>query len=60
MLEGGQVEAARAEVARLPGAAQATNWMEAARRYIATRHALDVLESAALRNQPTVVPPPYP
>lgn len=52
LLEGGQVEAARAEVARLPGAAQATNWMEAARRYVATRHALDVLESSALRSTP--------
>lgn len=52
LLEGGQVEAARAEVARLPGAAQATNWMEAARRYVATRHALDVLESTALRSTP--------
>ena len=54
LLEGGQVEAARAEVARLPGAAQATNWTEAARRYVTTRHALDVLESAALRSAPTV------
>jgi hypothetical protein len=50
LLEGGQVEAARAEVARLPGAAQATNWMEAARRYVTTRHALDVLESSTLRS----------
>ena len=54
LLEGGQVEAARAEVARLPGAGQATNWMAAARRYVATRHALDVLESAALRDAPTI------
>ena len=52
LLEGGQVEAARAEVARLPGAAQATNWMDAARRYVTTRQALDVLESAALRSAP--------
>lgn len=56
LLEGGQVEAARAEVARLPGAAQATNWMMAARRYIATRHALDVLENAALRVQSIGMP----
>jgi hypothetical protein len=60
LLEGGQVEAARAEVARLPGAAQATNWMAAARRYIATRQALDLLESAALRSQPQTVTQPQP
>lgn len=55
LLEGGQVEAARAEVIRLPGAGQATNWMDAAGRYIAARQALDVLESAALRTQPATV-----
>jgi hypothetical protein len=51
LLEGGQVEAARAEVARLPGAAQATNWMAAAKRYVTARHALDVLENAAIQGQ---------
>jgi hypothetical protein len=55
LLEGGQVEAARAEVARLPGVAQATNWMDAAARFVAARQALDVLESAALRTQPAPV-----
>lgn len=49
LLEGGQVEAARAEVALLPGAAQATNWMDAAKRYVAARHALDILENAAIQ-----------
>lgn len=64
LLEGGQVEAARAEVARLPGATQATNWMAAAKRYVAARHALDILESAAIQGaaaQPapqTAAPPP--
>ena len=51
LLEAGQVEAARAEVARLPGAAQAGNWMDAARRYIVARQALDILENTALLGQ---------
>ncbi|WP_374943112.1 hypothetical protein [Sphingomonas sp.] len=61
LLEGGQVEAARAEVARLPGATQATNWMAAAKRYVTARHALDILESAAIQGaavQPAAPPPP--
>lgn len=51
LLAAGQVEAARAEVARLPGAAAAPNWMAAARRYALARQALDVLENAALQGQ---------
>ncbi len=51
LLEAGQVEAARAEVARLPGAAQASNWMDAARRYVTARQALDVIENTALIGQ---------
>ena len=51
LLEAGQVEAARAEVARLPGAGQAGNWMAAARRYIIARQALDILENTALMGQ---------
>jgi len=47
-LGGGQVDAALAEVARMPGQAEATNWMEAARRYIDARHALDTIEAAAI------------
>ncbi len=65
LLEAGQVEAARAEVARLPGAAQASNWMDAARRYVTARQALDVIENTALIGQagqpqpaPVVVPAP--
>lgn len=57
LLEGGQVEAARAEVARLPGARDAGNWMQAAERYILARRALDVIENAAIMGQaakPTV------
>jgi hypothetical protein len=51
MLEAGQVEAALAEVARMPGAAQATRWTGAAHRYIGARQALDTIESAAIQGQ---------
>lgn len=51
LLDGGQVEAAKAEVARLPGASDAGNWMQAADRYVMARHALDRLESAAILGQ---------
>ncbi len=51
LLEGGQVEAARAEIARMPGARDAGNWMQAADRYVMARHALDLIESAAIMGQ---------
>ncbi|MES3153359.1 uroporphyrinogen-III synthase [Sphingomonas faeni] len=67
LLGAGQVEAARAEVARLPGATQAGNWMDAARRYVVARQALDAIENAALIGQagqpqpaPVVMPAPEP
>lgn len=44
----GDVSAALAETMRLPGAGAADDWVKDARRYIATRQALDRLESAAL------------
>jgi hypothetical protein len=47
-LEQGQVEAALAEVARLPGARNADDWMAAAKRYIDAQHGLATLEQAAL------------
>lgn len=47
-LKGGQVDAALAEVTRMPGAANADQWIVDARRYIASHRALDQLESAAL------------
>lgn len=47
-LEMGNVEAALAEVQRLPGAAQAGNWTAAAGRWIDSRRALDMLEAAAI------------
>lgn len=51
LLDSGQVEAARAEVARLPGAGDAGNWMQAAERYVLSRRALDVIENAAIMGQ---------
>ncbi|MBW0143991.1 hypothetical protein [Sphingomicrobium clamense] len=44
----GDVSAALAETMRLPGAEAAEDWVADARRYVATRQALDRLESAAL------------
>ena len=42
------VEAALAEVRRLPGAAHATSWIDAARRYVDAHRALDQLEAVAI------------
>ena len=50
-LEAGHVEAALAEVARMPGAARAEGWTSAARRYIGARNALDTIETAAIMGQ---------
>lgn len=55
LLDGGQVEAARAEVARLPGAGDAAHWTEAAGRYITARDALDRVENAAILGQGAAV-----
>jgi hypothetical protein len=57
LLANGQVEAARAEVVRLPGAGDAGNWIQATDRYVSARHALDLIENAAIMGQaskPTV------
>lgn len=51
-LEQGQVEAALAEVAHLPGAANAEGWTSAARRYIDARKGLAEIEEAALDTPP--------
>jgi len=67
LLGQGHVEAALAEIARLPGAQGAESWMAAASRYVETRSALDTLETAAIRGpvkpaagaqQPPVLPAP--
>ena len=47
-LDEGNVEAALAEVARMPGAADAQSWTSAAKRYIASRNALREIEVAAM------------
>jgi len=44
----GHVDVALAETMRMPGAGNARDWVDEARRYIATQRALDELESAAL------------
>lgn len=53
-LEAGQVDAALAETMRLPGSANATQWIGRARRYIAAHRALDEIESAALLGGPVI------
>ncbi len=47
-LEAGNVEAAIAEVQRLPGEEVGAEWLEKARRYNEARRALDVIETAAI------------
>lgn len=67
MLEGGRVDAALAEVARMPGRDKAGNWIALARRYIAARQALDVIETSAIlqpaspaTHTPPLLPVPAP
>jgi hypothetical protein len=60
LLDDGRVDAARAEIARMPGAAQAGNWLAAARRYALAHQALDVIETAAILGQATAQPPAPP
>ena len=47
-LAAGEVDAALAETMRMPGAPRAGAWVQKARQYVATRRALDEIESAAL------------
>lgn len=58
MLAQSQVEAAVEEVTRMPGAGQATAWIDGARRYVAVRKALDTLEAAALQGRAATPPAP--
>jgi hypothetical protein len=48
----GDVDQALAETMRLPGAANAQDWVAKARRYVAAHRALDEIESAALLGPP--------
>lgn len=54
-LESGQVDVALAEVLRLPGREDASEWVAKARRYVAARRALDTIETAALL-EPRIAP----
>lgn len=56
LLGAGRVDVALAEVSRLPGASAVGGWTAAARRYIHTRDALDLIESTAL-TMPVVAAP---
>jgi len=47
-LEAGQVDVALLEVLRMPGRENAAPWIAEARRYVASRRALDAIETAAL------------
>lgn len=47
-LESGRVEAAIDEVSKLPGAANAENWIADAQRFAATQQALDLVETSAV------------
>lgn len=58
LLDAGNVEAALAEVARMPGAGAATSWIDAAKRYTTTRRALEQLELAAISSGGTPQPAP--
>jgi hypothetical protein len=55
-LETGDVDQALVETMRLPGAANAQDWVTKARRYVAAHRALDEIESAALLGAPASQP----
>jgi hypothetical protein len=57
VLDEGQVEAALAEVAHMPGVDSAESWVSAARRYIDAQRALREIEQAAME-VPAAAPPP--
>lgn len=55
-LDEGQVDVAAAEIARMPGAARANDWLAQARRYLLAHNALDRIESAALLKPKPKIP----
>jgi hypothetical protein len=59
-LSAGQVDVALVEVSRLPGRANAVDWLEKARRYVAARRALDTIETTALMEPPPPAPAAHP
>lgn len=56
-IAGGKIEAAVAEVERLPGRTAATDWLAHARDYTSVERALDQLEAAALMGGQPVAEP---
>ncbi|HEX8300927.1 hypothetical protein [Sphingomonas sp.] len=54
-LDAGDVEAALAEIAHMPGAANAGSWTSAAKRFVGARRALTEIERAAMES-PAVQP----
>jgi len=56
LLAGGQVDAARAEVAALPGAPAARAWLAAARHWVLAHQALDQIEAVALTTPTPTAP----
>jgi hypothetical protein len=58
LVESGRVDQALIEATRLPGAKAATDWMDAARRYVETRRAFDLLERSAITMPATAPVPP--
>lgn len=66
-VEAGNMDAAIAEVEKMPGAAKAEGWLDRARRYAKVQAQLDILETAAIfepkmlrDTRGTVVPTPSP
>lgn len=66
-VESGNIEAAIAEVEKMPGAGKAEGWLDRARRYAKVQEQLDVLETAAIfepkmlrDTRGSVVPTPSP
>lgn len=60
LVDARQIEAAVAEVARMPGADQAGAWTAAANRYVAAHRALDIIETVAIiggQNDPAAMAP---
>jgi hypothetical protein len=63
LIDAGRVDAALAEVARLPGAPRAEKWMADARRLVEAYRALDLLEASAImlpQRAARIAPPPAP
>lgn len=60
LLDAGAVDKAMAEVARLPGASKAAEWLNDARRHAQAQRALDVIEAAALIAADPAAPPAQP